>query len=86
MDSPAENLALAVEKKSDTVMNVDPGIQYGMIQSARHIINMDLLRQKLQNPKNDFGADAEVVTREKYKIYSCLNPLQKQSKIFLSVR
>lgn len=74
-DSPAENLALAVEEKSDAVMNIDTNIQHGVIQSARHIINMDLLRQKLKNPKDDSGAAVDVVTRENYKIYSCLKEM-----------
>lgn len=74
-DSPVEHLALAVEEESDTVMNIDSGIQHGVIQSARHIINMDLLRQKLQNPKDDSGAAVEVVTKEDYKIYSCLKAM-----------
>ena len=74
-DSPAENLALAVEESADMVMNIDAGIQHGLMQSARHIINMDLLEQRLKNPKDDSGAAVDIVTREKYKIYNCLKKM-----------
>ena len=50
-------------EKTKPVIHIDAGIQHGDMQSARHIINMDLLQKKLPNPKNDSGFPLQVATR-----------------------
>ncbi|HEY0737310.1 MAG TPA: hypothetical protein VGD69_20495 [Herpetosiphonaceae bacterium] len=70
--SPAHQLASAVAQQFQFQMHIDRDVQYGVVDGARSVRDMEAVKRRLENPVGPAGEPVVIHTRESFKIYNCL--------------
>ncbi|MBN2526318.1 MAG: hypothetical protein JXR76_07985 [Deltaproteobacteria bacterium] len=82
----AHRLAIATAVHADFQMDIDPNIQYGVLDGTRTVRNMDAVLRSINNPLSPAGSPVVIHTKEDYQIYNCLKNMPECIKSMEIIR